>query len=79
MKDIFKLSEDGKTLLSFTDKGVTHVIIPYGVVTLKSDYSGNVKPNKSINAKKIDGAISMIQALGMYLETPHYANEILCF
>lgn len=48
-------------------------------VTLKSDYNGNVKPNKSINAKKIDGAISMIQALGMYLDTPHYANEIITF
>ena len=46
-------------------------------VTLKSDYNGNVKPNKSINAKKIDGAISMIQALGMYLTTPHFANEII--
>ena len=46
-------------------------------VTLKSDYNGNVKPNKSINAKKIDGAISMIQALGMYLDTHHYANEII--
>lgn len=46
-------------------------------VILKSDYNGNVKPNKSINAKKIDGAIAMIQALGMYLDTPHYANEII--
>lgn len=46
-------------------------------VSLKSDYNGNVKPNKSINAKKIDGAIAMIQALGMYLDTPHYANEII--
>ena len=46
-------------------------------VTLKSDYNGNVKPNKSINAKKIDGAIAMIQALGMYLDTPHFTNEIL--
>ena len=46
-------------------------------VTLKSDYNGNVKPNKSINAKKIDGAIAMIQALGMYLDTLHYANEII--
>ena len=26
---------------------------------------------------KIDGAIAMIQALGMYLDTPHYANEII--
>lgn len=29
-------------------------------VTLKSDHNGNVKPNKSIKAKKIDGAIAMI-------------------
>lgn len=46
-------------------------------VTLKSDHNGNVKPNKSINAKKIDGTIAMIQALGMYLTTPHFTNEIL--
>ena len=46
-------------------------------VTLKSDHNGNVKPNKSINAKKIDGTIAMIQALGMYLITPHFTNEIL--
>jgi len=29
-------------------------------VTLKSDHNGNVKPNKSVKAKKIDGAIAMI-------------------
>lgn len=45
-------------------------------VTLKSDYNGNVKPNKSSKYKKIDGAIAMIQALGMYLCVPHYSNEI---
>ena len=46
-------------------------------VELKSDHNGNVKPNKSIKAKKIDGAISMIQALGMWLTVPHYSNEML--
>lgn len=46
-------------------------------VTLKSDHNGNVKPNKSVKAKKIDGVIAMIQALGMYLTTPHYSNEII--
>lgn len=46
-------------------------------VSLKSDHNGNVKPNKSIREKKIDGAISMIQALGMYLTIPHYTNEII--
>lgn len=46
-------------------------------VTLKSDYNGNVKPNKAVNKKKIDGVIAMIQALGMYLDTPHFTNEII--
>lgn len=46
-------------------------------VTLKSDYNGNVKPNKSVKGKKIDGAISAIQALGMYLQVPHYSNELI--
>lgn len=46
-------------------------------VVLKSDYNGNVKPNKSIDKKKIDGVIAMIQALGVYLQTPHYTNEII--
>ena len=46
-------------------------------VTLKSDHNGNVKPNKGAKAKKIDGAIAMIQALGMYLLTPKYSNDIL--
>ena len=46
-------------------------------VTLKSDYNGNVKPNKAVDKKKIDGVIAMIQALGMYLRIPHYTNEII--
>lgn len=46
-------------------------------VTLKSDHNGNVKPNKTYREKKIDGVISMIQALGVYLSTPHYTNEII--
>ena len=29
------------------------------------------------NKKFPDGAIAMIQALGMYLDTLHYANEII--
>lgn len=45
-------------------------------VELKSDHNGNVKPNKSLKSKKIDGAIAMIQALGTYLTVPHYSNEI---
>lgn len=45
-------------------------------VVLKSDHNGNVKPNKSADKKKIDGVVSMIQSLGMFLQTPIYNNEI---
>ena len=48
-------------------------------VTLKSDHNGNIKPNKQVDKKKIDGTISMIQALGMYLQVPHYTNQIFTF
>jgi len=47
-------------------------------VCLKYDHNGNckpVKPNRQ-DAKKIDGIITMIQALGGYLKTPRYSNEI---
>ena len=37
-------------------------------VELKQDHNGNVKPNKGINKKKIDGVIAMIQALAAYIE-----------
>jgi phage terminase large subunit-like protein len=46
-------------------------------VELKSDHNGNVKPNKAVKKKKIDGVIAMLEALGMYLEVPRYTNEIL--
>lgn len=45
-------------------------------VVLKSDYCDNVKPIKTHDAKKIDGVIAMIMALGGYLLTPHYSNTI---
>lgn len=46
-------------------------------VQLKSDHNGNVKPNKAIDKKKIDGVIAIIQALGMYLRCPRYSNEMI--
>jgi phage terminase large subunit-like protein len=45
-------------------------------VLLKSDHNGNVKPVKYMDKKKIDGCIAIIQALGVYLLTPQYLNEI---
>jgi phage terminase large subunit-like protein len=35
-------------------------------VELKADHNGNVKPNKGLDRKKIDGVIAMIQALAAY-------------
>jgi len=66
----FTTSSEGAAIVWFK-------ILNFRNVSLKSDHKGNVKPNKSIKAKKIDGAISMIQALGMYLTIPHYTNEIM--
>ena len=46
-------------------------------VVLKSDHNDNVKPIKGGNEQqKIDGVIAMLQALGVYLETPYYNNII---
>lgn len=46
-------------------------------VVLKSDYNENVKPVKQQDMNKIDGVIAMIEALGIYLQTPQYSNTIL--
>ena len=46
-------------------------------VRLKSDHNGNVKPEKNIQRKnKIDGVIAILQALGGYLQSENYENEI---
>lgn len=46
-------------------------------ITIKSDYNDNIKPVKGGDKmQKIDGAIAMIQALGIYLEQPQYSNDI---
>ena len=45
-------------------------------VSLKYDHNDNVKPVKASDQLKIDGVISMLEALGVYLETPQYSNII---
>ncbi|KAA6338633.1 hypothetical protein EZS27_013376 [termite gut metagenome] len=45
-------------------------------VSLKSDHNDNVKPIKSVRQQKIDGTISMLEALGIYLNAPQFNNEI---
>ena len=46
-------------------------------VQLKYDHNGNCKPHKGLAEKKIDGVIAMLMALGAWLDTPHYNNEIV--
>lgn len=47
-------------------------------VALKTDYNQNTKPIKGgDDTGKIDGVIAMIEALGGYLESPLYNNEIM--
>lgn len=45
-------------------------------VSLKYDHNDNCKPVKTQQSNKIDGVISMIEALGVYMETPYYDNKI---
>ena len=45
-------------------------------VSLKSDHNENIKPVKTEAQQKIDGVISMIESLGIYLNTPQYNNVI---
>lgn len=45
-------------------------------VKLKADHNENVKPIKSQDQSKIDGCISMIQALGIFLMQPRYTGKI---
>ncbi|WP_080902943.1 terminase large subunit [Parabacteroides sp. Marseille-P3160] len=45
-------------------------------VVMKYDYNGNCKPSKESGDNKIDGVIAMLQALGIYLLTPHYDLSI---
>ena len=47
-------------------------------IAIKQDYNENIKPVKGGTAnQKIDGAIAMIEALGIYLDQPQYNNQIM--
>lgn len=43
-------------------------------VVMARDRNGNVKPTKQFEEKKIDGVIAMLEALGVYLNSPHYGE-----
>lgn len=46
-------------------------------VALKYDHNDNVKPVKGgSDMQKIDGVISIVESLGVYLDTPQFSNEL---
>lgn len=45
-------------------------------VVLARDTHGNVKPSKKFEEKKIDGVISGLNALGIYLASPRYSSSL---
>lgn len=72
-KEFERLIKSGKVIIDNND--ITRWC--FSNVYLKSDYNENVKPVKVETMNKIDGVISMIEALGIYLEQPQYNNTIL--
>ena len=72
-KEFERLIKSGHVTLDNND--ITRWCI--GNVTIKSDWNDNSKPVKGKSKyDKIDGVISMIQALGGYLTTERYDNQI---
>lgn len=72
-KEFERLVKSGKVIIDNNE--ITRWC--FSNVYLKSDHNDNVKPIKGgTDQEKIDGVIAMLQALGIYLETPYYNNII---
>ncbi len=72
-KEFERLVRSGKIVIQANE--ITHWMLKN--CALKFDNNSNCKPiKKNGEANKIDGVIGMLQALGGYLETIHYSNEI---
>jgi len=71
-KELERLIKSGKVVIDNNE--ITRWC--FSNVTLKSDHNENVKPVKGSDMQKIDGVIAMIEALGIYLNTPIYNNII---
>lgn len=74
-KELERLIKSGKVVIDNNE--ITRWC--FSNVILKFDHNDNCKPVKSNGSsqQKIDGVISMIEALGVYIEQPQYNNEIL--
>lgn len=71
-KEFERLIKSGKVIID--DNPITRWC--FGNVILKYDHNENCKPSKEQNQTKIDGVIAILEALGTYLETPQYNNQI---
>lgn len=72
-KEFERLLKSGKVIIDNNE--ITRYC--FSNVTLKYDYCDNVKPVKTVAQNKIDGVISMLEALGIYLLQPQYNNSII--
>lgn len=72
-KEFERLLKSGKIVID--DNEITRWC--FGNVVLKTDYNENCKPIKTEAQQKIDGVISMLEALGIFLLEPHYSNTIM--
>lgn len=71
-KEFERLLLSGKVIID--DNEVTRYC--FSNVEMKVDHNGNQKPSKAVYNNKIDGVISMLQALGVLLELPEYQSDI---
>lgn len=71
-KEFERLIKSGKVVID--DNPITRWC--FSNVVLKRDFNENVKPTKLENQQKIDGTISMIESLGIYLNQPQFNNEV---
>ena len=74
-KEIERLMRDGRVII---DKS-TNVVWQFGNAVLKTDINSNSKIIKDNNNKKIDSVVSMITALGGYLENPIMEDFTIIF
>ena len=72
-KELERLIKSHKVIID--DNEITRFC--FSNVILKRDWNENVKPTKAEAQQKIDGVISMIEALGIYLTKVHYDNQII--
>lgn len=65
-KEFERLLKEGSVVLGKS----SNILWQFGNVEMKVDHNGNCKPSKGTYGKKIDSVISIITALGGYLQNP---------